>query len=339
MIDEARQLLTRIGSSIARLPLFRWLSPVESVQVLCPDGSGQTWRGSTMIASVSQPRNATAVMLPERLTLFQDCAFPDMNESDLAAAIALRAETLSPFSAEDGVQGWQAERHIRGGWSVRIAIASRRHIDDYLAGLAPSLSGTRQPLPKDPSTLEVWAETRPPIVLAGFGESLRLQRQRRQRQTLTALFGVCIALAIAVAASPVLRQQQALVDARAQLAALTADTRPVLEERERLLQLQSRLAAINAALPEQVDLAALLVDLTTLLPDEAHLVRLEVNGNLVRMAGFAKDAASLIDDLGKHAMFSSVRSPAPIARTREGLESFSVEVVLTTHGAAHDAPY
>ncbi len=340
-LDGLRRGLARTVSRLTGLPLLRWLDPVETVRVLHPDGALHAWRGGTRVglAPTALPTRATAVMLPERLTLVQECSFPDLGEDDLAAAVALKAEALSPFPDDDRVHGWQATDLAAGERRVRIAIASRRHIAGYLATLSEGPAARPGTLAKDHSTLEVWADAHSPIVLRGFGESLRLQRQRRQRQALSALLALFIALGIAVAAGPLLRQHQSLLDARAQLAALRADTLAVVDEREQLLALQSTLTAIHAAWPTDIELSNLLMQLTDVLPDDAHLVRLEITGDLIRMAGFAMDAAGLIDHLGKHPMFASVRSPAPISRTREGLESFSLELMLTTGESDRDAAH
>lgn len=313
-------------AEVTRHPMLHWLVPEETVSVLQPDGQTRLWHRGGPIGPAPADSPPQAVMLPDALCLQLDCRLPLLGPEDLDAAISLKAESICPFDAADRVLGWHTRPLPDGQLAVRIGMASRRQIEAHLLRHASAIH-------KHDATPEVWIEGTPPIVLKGYGEAARLTRQSRQRRLIGGLLVLNLALATTLMITPALQGRQILQDARHQLASLQAETRPVLAERERLVALQTRISAVHEVLPVQADLPYLLEQLTEILPDSVYLLRFEAGGGQVRISGLADNAARLVDTLGTHALFSSVRTPAPISRNREGLESFTVEMSLNPEAA------
>ncbi len=158
---------------------------------------------------------------------------------------------------------------------------------------------------------------------------------RRRRLGILAVLGMLIALLLVLAATPWYIQRARVFDAQAHHAALEASVAPVVSDREALLRSSAQLAAIEQHLRTEADALTVLARLTAVLPDNAHLTRLEINGGQVRFAGIASNAARLVETLGGQDVFSNVKTPTAISRTADGRESFTVE--LTQH-AGHVQP-
>ena len=319
-------------------PVFAWLNPVEPVRVLDADGRVVGHDGLSGTTLSPTRLRTTAALVPEAIVLRSERVLPALDRDDLAAAIALQAAELSPFDEADTVHGWQTRVRADGRLDVTIAIASRTHVSAHVAALAagPAASAVSSDLglAREAPQFEAWADGKPPIVLRGFGEALRLVRQARGRRTLLAMLLIVASLSIALAAMPVLVQSQRLAHARSALQALQSETHTILGERESLVRTNDKLDALARVFEGDVDLPMLLESLTRTLPNTAYLQRLEVSGRQVRIAGYSDNAAQLIDRLGEQPRFVEVRTPSPISRGRDGRESFSVE--FTLNGAPID---
>lgn len=320
-------------SDALRWPVFAWLDPVEPVRTLDPNARVVVDNGSSDTESSPARARATAVLVPEAIVLRSARVLPALDPDDFAAAIALQTAELSPFDETDTVHGWQAQLRADGYMDVAIAIASRKHVATHIAALvaraAEPWRETGLGSSFDASRLEVWAEGSPEIVLQGFGEAARLARQASHRRTLFATLLIAASLSVALAATPVLTQWQRLEHARSALRTLQSETIAIVSERESLVATNDKLNALTRMFEDDVDLPMLLESLTNVLPDDAHLQRLEVSGRQVRIAGFSDNAAQLIDHLGDQPRFVEVRTPSPISRGQDGRESFSVEFTLS----------
>jgi len=298
---------------------FAWLSPLEPVQVMLPDGTTQ-WRAgaSARLVAPGNSGSSRAVLLPDDIILFRDLVLPDLVRSDLEQALALQVSEHSPFVADDLVWGWRALPREDGRLDVRVALTSRAHIGKHLA--AVGMSGDER--------IEVWAGESAPIVIRGFSESSRERRESRQREYVFAALALLILLLLALAATPFMLQRERIFDAQHRYAQLVNETAQAVTDREALLKTSARLRVVKAQLQGQVDIPRLLDTLTRVLPDSAHLNRLEVTGRQVRIGGFAANAAALVEALGAQPGFHDVRTPSAISRSGDGRESFSMEFVF-----------
>lgn len=308
-------------SEALRWPVFNWLCPGEPVRVVLADGA-EEWAGAdpgTRALPVDMS-TARAFVLPDELVLVRTLTMPSLTRDDLYDALLLQVATASPFSPDDSVWGWSDRTQEDGRLIVRLAISSRALVEPYLA--KRGVSGL--------SDVEVWA---PPademLVIGGFGENARrLRNQKRSRNVLAAMALVVCAVILLILSPFLLLRAQAM-DAQLRYAALEAEAAPAIETRERLLHASTRLERILQAHHSQIDLVVLLARLTELIPDNAYLERLEINGRQVRIGGVASNAAMLLDQLGSHDGFKDVRTPSAIARRADGTETFFIEFTVT----------
>lgn len=304
-------------SDALRWPALAWLNPQEAVQLSLPDGTVE-WRLG-LSATRSAAGNAAsprAALLPDDLVLVRELKFPDLLQRDLDQALTLQVEALSPFAVEDLVWGWRSQSHESGGLATALALASRRQIDGWLASRGVAADA------------EVWVDGSQPICLQGYGDGKREKRLRRRRIGILLALALLVILLLLFAMTPFLVQRAQVFDAQDQQAALQAQVAPVVAAREALVRSTAQLAAIRPYVEGQLDLPALLERLTHLLPDDAHLIRMEVNGRQVRLAGFARNAAGLVESLGAQPDFAEVRTPTAISRSPDGRESFTVDFIV-----------
>lgn len=301
-----------------RWRMFSWLNPDQSVRLLCPDGTVEWRKGaSARIASGGSDASPVAVLLPDDIVLFRELILPDLLPDDVAKAAALDVELNSPFPGSELTWGIRPTLTRDGQLHVRVALASRNHVAAYLE--------SRQ---LDSGNVEVWAGEGEPVVLTGYQEVRREQALRRRRQGIMAASAVLVALLLVLAATPWYIQRARVFDAQNRHAVLEAAVAPVVADREALVRSSAQLRAIGSHLRTEADALSVLSRLTALLPDNAHLTRLEVNGVHVRFAGIAVNAANLVEALGRQEGFGDVKTPTAISRTSDGRESFTVELTM-----------
>lgn len=302
---------------------FSWLNPQPSVRLLRPDGTTEWRRGaSASPAPAGTKASPLAVLLPDEIVLHRELLLPDLLPDDVVKAAALDVDLNSPFPQAELAWGLQSSLADNGARRVRIALASRKHIAAYL-----------ESRPVDVNDVEIWAGEEEPVVLAGYRESLREQALVRRRGYVLAALGMLIALLLALAAAPWYVQRARVFDAQARHAGLEAAVASVVADREALLRSTAQLTAVRDHERAGADVLTVFARLTNLLPDDAYLTRLEVNGDQVRFSGVAVNAANLVETLGGHEEFRDVRTPAAISRTSDGKETFTVELLLWLEGA------
>lgn len=297
-------------------PGLAWLSPQEPVRLLRPDGSIEWRMGlSARPAPAGAASAAQAILLPDDVVLFRDVVVPNLVDPVLREALALQVGEQSPFVPEELVWGWRASPREDGRLDVRLALTSRAYVGQHLASIGVQAD----------DRVEIWADGAAPVLIRGFGEAARERRTLGQRKLAFAALGLLAVSLLALAATPFMLKREQVFDAQARYAALVDETAQAVADREALLKASTRLTAIKTHLEGQVNLPRLLDALTRVVPDSAHLTRLEVTGRQVRIGGIAANAAALIEALGALPEIRDVRTPSAISRSSDGRESFAVE--------------
>ncbi len=301
-----------------RWPALAWLSPREAVRVLLPDGGELLRVGATsQAAPVGAKPASVAVVLPDDSVLLRELSLPPLAGDELAQAVEFEVLAVSPFPLEQTVWGFDAQAEA-SQLRVRMALAAQAHVASALESAQPRSAG-QQP--------EVWADAAAPIVLCGFGEALRVRRERRARMRILFALGAMMVLLMALAATPVLQARQQVFDAQRRYSGLEGDVAEVVAARNTLTVGAERAQAVRTHLAARPNLPVVLERLTELLPDDAFLTRLQVQGRQVRIVGQARDAAQLMRTLGgADSPFRDVRAPSPISRAgNSDKENFVIE--------------
>lgn len=320
----------------ARLDALRTrLAPSDPVLLLHPDGTESVWQGDSRLADGAAAKGAkfVAVELPDELLLRRSLDMPAMSQADTGEAVLLEVRGSSPFAPEDMVWG-HVMRELRDGQRrAEIAIASRKHVSDFIKGRWPELStGDKEP--------EVWvvAGLPAPIVIGGWGEHRRLTHaasQRRWDMTLLVVAGVLASLA---AMTPTIQLRFRAMEAADAFEALTARAAPLVRKRDEVAALNEKLRALDNAVADRVDPASVIAYLTQILPDDTHLYSLDLQKTKIIASGHTTDASALLQKLSADPKLRDVRFPAAVTRVPGAAkEAFTVEFTMDTKPPASSA--
>jgi general secretion pathway protein L len=225
-------------------------------------------------------------------------------------------ERLAPWPADKALFAYEAIPPADGSATLDIplVVTARSLVDSLVAdldrmGFAPGVV--------DYGTVAA-AEPQVNLLAAGSGTSRRSGRLVLASVGIVWL-GALAAGAIGLAAAVAQTHQLGALNAK--LEELSGRTAAYLPGQASLRR-QAWLAAEKAAQPS---MAVVLEALSRALPDDAWLTRLEVENGVVRLAGNAASAASLIGRIEASGHFADVQFAAPTTLGEEdGQESFTI---------------
>lgn len=324
-LDPAALLraLAQPWRELHRWPPLSWLMPQPHLCLLQADGGVSRWAGDAPVPGDPLSAPFTAVELPEAQRLDCRLQLPSMSGADLHAAVALEVRTASPFEAADLAWGYRA-RAAGAGLAVHAVLASRRAVDQHLAGCADRLAGRSAP--------EVWArdDEGRAVVLQGYGEAARERRAVRGRRGVYALLALALALGAAAAVTPTVQLKLRAMQAAAAYQEVETRMAPLLAQREALVRTQGDIDALRGLIAERVEPLAVMDLLTQLIPDDTFLQRLQVQGAKVTISGQTPNTAALMNALSGHPDVRDVRSPSAATRAMGGArENFTIELNLS----------
>lgn len=321
--SEVRQVWAFVQG---RAPLS-WLTPIVPVQLLQNDGGESLWRGGVkQVATIAQGAKTTlvAIELPDTLVLHLSWSPPAVDAGDLPGAIALHAQSASPFPEADQAWGYRIRTGSgAGALVIDIVLASRRQIDQYVQTQASRLAGASAP--------EVWVSlpSGAPIVMQGFGESERQAQAARGRLVRYAFLGVACALLAAIALTPALQLRFRALDAYAAHEALSRKTAPLVMQREALMKTAEGLGALADFQAARIEPLRILDRLTRTLPDDTALQNFVLKDQKVTITGLTANASSLMQTLSEQEGLRDVRAPSPATRSGgDAKENFTIEFTV-----------
>lgn len=317
----------QVWASVHRRAPLSWLTPVVPVRLLQSDGSESIWRGGVkQVATIAQGAKASvvAIELPDNLVLHLSWSPPAVGAGDLLGAIALHAQSASPFPEADQAWGYRTRPSTGGGALViDIALASRRQITQHVQTQVSRLAGASAP--------EVWVSlpSGAPIVIQGFGESERQAQAARGRLVRYAFLAAACALLAAIAITPTLQLRFRALDAYAAHEALSRRTAPLVMQREALMKTAEGLGALAEFQAARIEPLRILDKLTRALPDDTALQNLVLKDQKVTITGLTANASSLMQTLSEQEGLRDVRAPSPATRSGgDAKENFTIEFTV-----------
>lgn len=332
----------RLTSMIQNFSLARWIGPAVVVRLLGVDAVQSGWlvdtSGRLVPAKASDSAAFSALQVPDALLLWKTVVLPPLSSDALRTALALQARALSPFPESDTVWSFSS-RLSQSGAVCELALASRQQLDAWRQSAAPDAAAA--------GAAELWAVSEhgnlPPVVLPGFGEKRRESALRLRQWGLWALFASLVVLCAAALLSPTLQLYLRAQQAQAAHLQVREQARSAMTSREAFQRTSERWAALREQVGGALDAVRLLEVLTRLLPDDAFLSRLQVEGHKVTLTGQAANAAALMERLGAEPGLGAVRAPSPATKVANAAqERFVIELqvdpkVFAT-GAASESP-
>lgn len=336
-LRKAGSELRRLWQGAAQHPLLAWLTPALPVRLVRADGSEWLWLdGQAATPWQPSPRKAfLARLLPHDKYLARSLTLPVLGEVELNSALALEAQTSSPFAASDLVWGHGVQGRDEQGLRILLVMASRRQVSAFLAASSGSADEAAQELwvLDGEDTLQAREATAPPrgqpILLQGYGEAVRRQRMALGRTLRVSLLGLALVGVAALAITPSAQLRLRALDALAQFKEVQTRTVPFLRQREALVQSAEQLNNLGELLRDRVEPLRTLDLLTQAMPDDASLLSLQVQGNKITLIGLAPNSALLMQKLGAEPLFKDVKAPtAAVKALGATKESFTIELTL-----------
>lgn len=306
--------------------------PGEPVLLLHADGSRSVWRGGVRLdeATGAKVSRFVAIQIPEDLVLRRSLLLPRMSQAHAAEALALEVASNNPFPAEDLAWG-SVVRELDGGQTqVELAMASRRHVTEFVADRWPELAAAgRQP--------EVWTLSgqNRPIVLRGFGEVHRLDHAAIERRWNWALAGIILALAAIAAVTPTIQLRLRVQEAVAAYDAVLRRVAPLVRKRDELALMNDKVRSLELIAAERVDPAGVMEYLTRILPDDTYLYSLDIQKTKITASGHTVDASALLQKLSLDPRLKNVKAPMAVTRLPGATkEAFVIEFSMEPVAAA-----
>jgi general secretion pathway protein L len=296
------------------------------LDVVRADSSDHVGQLAALLQRVNPRRQPVTICLSGELGLRKIISLPLAARDDLKQLLRFEMDRLTPFRAEEVhfaqriVDTDTPNRRIM----VELAVAPRSIVEQALkmaqavGAVASRVElGTARPDGREPLNLL-------PQESGDVAGERRLVR---------ALIVLALILAMVAVAIPLQRQ-------RAKLAALTdqvASTRveaeeshALREELDRLTQTSTFLLAEKGRRPMATEVLA---DLTRLVPDQAYLAQLMLQGGEVQLHGWAATASDLISLLDQSPLFRAPQFRSPVTQDgSDGSERFHLSVELAEGG-------
>jgi general secretion pathway protein L len=154
-----------------------------------------------------------------------------------------------------------------------------------------------------------------------------------ERRLIRGLILLALILAIVAAAIPLQRQRSELAALTDQVAATRVEAEQSHALREQLDQLRQTTIFLLAEKGRRPMATEVVADLSRLLPDQAHLAQLTLQGGEVQLHGWAATASDLISLLDQSPLFRAPQFRAPVTQEGDdGTERFHLSVELAEGG-------
>lgn len=286
------------------------------------------WR-SELAAALERVPDAVdrvAVTVAPELVVSRRMKLPIVALADLAEAVALEIDRITPFAPEAAVIAAAPELPAGPGGEVTVMVAAAPRA--LLAPLAEALQ-----------TLEVAVDD---LLLAGLAGdpatiAARPPARRRLLPWLAAAAGVLVAAF--VLHWPVESLRADIADARGRLSALLSEARAAAEMRDAYLARVDAVSWLKAERAARPPALALLDETARLLPEDAFLLQWSLEDERVTLIGYGREAARLIAVFDRAELLSQPRfTSALTSDARLGRERFSLELALRPAAAGQPEP-
>ena len=287
------------------------------------DSSPQYFVAEEPMAAAQPPDfEFDARLLPAELVLLRQIELPAAVEAELANAVMLEVQASSPFVLDDTCYGWALRRRAGGKLHITLAITAYSEAMACLHAQGVTADSKEQ-LP------EVWCldEDQRPVVLQGFGERRRAGNYRQRLALLGGLLAMLLLLLFALLAVPGLVRSMQADNMEHHLAVAERNAVEAVQLREQLALDNERARAVQGLIDDQLDSHSLLDRLAAQTPDSVYFEQLIIEGQQIRIRGWAVNAARFLQALTEDPFYAEVSAPGGIRRhSRTNLEQFTLQL-------------
>lgn len=316
---------------MVRWPVVKWLQPRLAVRVWLPNGTTARSLGPDYPLIDLKPGapgkyRFEAAQLPEEVLLRRVVVLPALTQAEAAAALALEAQTQSPFPADQLLWVSRAVSQ-QTSHTHELVLTSRALVRSHLDTLSMESARSQPP--------EIWVTVGGGVhlVMPGFGELRRQQQVRNGLRVNAVLCMLALCLALAAAVSPTLQLRLRVLDAVSQHTALQQQVAPVLQQREAYVKVQEQLQSIQDTMGTPVSAVQALDMVTRAVPNDTSVLTFQLQSSdapgkpaRVQITGQTNNTAALMQLLGQQRGVREVRAPTPAVKPPGATkESYSIE--------------
>jgi general secretion pathway protein L len=322
---DRRQIVLLLNSD-ETIVLERTDDRARVVGVANEDQNERDRQLAPLLKRVNQRRQPVTICLGDQLGLRKVIGLPLAARDDLEQLLRFEMDRLTPFRAEDVyfahriVDTDTANRRI----TVELAVAPRSIVEQALKtartlGVAAARVELRPTRPEGREPLNLLPQ-----------EAADAAGQRRLIRALVLLALILATVAVTI---PLLWQRATLAALTEQVAATRIEAEQSHALREQLDQLTQMGRFLLAEKGRRPMATEALADLTRLMPDQAYLAQLTLQGGEVQLHGWAMTASDLISLLDQSPLFRAPQFRSPVTQDgSDGAERFHLSVELVEGG-------
>jgi general secretion pathway protein L len=268
---------------------------------------------------------ALTLALPRSEIVIRPTELPLAAEENLREVVGFEMDRLTPFSREEVYYAcrttWRDAK--TGRLKVDILLAPREKVDALLAGLRDD--GLRI------AALDVATEVPGRPLGVNLLPTAARPRSSRFARGLAGALSVAVVVLLFVALQiPLQRKADYAAALDAQVAVERARVGELRRLEEEIAGLQTEDSSLQDLKRRSALTLALLDQVTRLLPDDAWLNQLSLNGERLDLSGFSPNSSKLVTTFEQASQFTETVFRAPVTQdTRLGLERFSLSTRLT----------
>ena len=277
--------------------------------------------GETLAALLQdKPQIQIALRVPYKSCFSRSVTLPQSASADFERLLIIDLERATPFKARDVYHAFLPGTAAGPRLAALRQLVIKRSIVDRAKGPLEQAGLTV-------GAIECWNETQTTALPVNF---LRLSSKAdTQRPLLVPLMAASLALAISAGWLALEQRETALGELQAQTSALKGKAQAHRDALAKSQVAGETISNFNALRREVVSRAAILEEISRILPDSAFITDLRVSGAVVDINGLATSASALVPLIENSPMFVDATSTAPLTfDPRENKERFGIRMRL-----------
>ena len=271
--------------------------------------------------------DGVAVYLPDSNTLSVTFDLPATAEVFIEDAVSTFIGENSPFDVADTVHGYSVDRESDDTLLIAAVMAKRSSVLEQAEYVRDLFEGENV-------RVEVWASVAgKPVVLTGYARPLDNPLYRRALVSLGLQWAGIAAAVMALMFTPGLWVSMKVGHYEELLQTVKSQAVDAVAERTSLIEAQDRINAANDFFGGHVLYRPWLNKIAQITPDEAFLLRLEFEADLLTLSGAAVNAADYQTILASSDLFSDLQAVTAFTRDgRTGKERFTFVMTASAGG-------
>ena len=270
--------------------------PAAASAAVAPDAGRWSITG-TRARQRANTRKPASFLVPESECLWGTLQLPDMPRHALGGGVDEALWRVSPMPPDQIVAAWWAEPLAQGGWTVEWGVCRRSNLVQQMG---------QHGFAQDAPVYLMRKGRAYPVRSAAWRKQDSRQRWMDWGGGLL-LLTVLAALALP-ALMPLVLKRQDVVRAVVHVGMLEPQAAPLRQKMDDLRQQAQLAEELRKSVTADVPLASVIDALSTAIPGDTWLDRIEVNGSEIRITGLTANATELIALIGRQPGLTDVRA-------------------------------